>query len=61
MINRWVYNGELDDPFGEFFVTLNTSEDDSWGTKYKLEKEMIPSFIPTDVAEKVSFELTRSS
>ncbi|KAI8900737.1 Spc98 family-domain-containing protein [Globomyces pollinis-pini] len=54
MLHRWIYEGELDDPFGEFFVSINQTEDDNfWKSKYILTVEMIPSFISINLANKI--------
>nr|KAJ3421485.1 Gamma-tubulin complex component 3 [Polyrhizophydium stewartii] len=55
MLQRWIYEGELEDPFGEFFVTIDPSADDSnlWRSKYLLNYEMVPAFISKPLAKKV--------
>lgn len=55
MIQRWIFQGELDDPFGEFFVAVNPlSEDDNlWRSKYTIRSEMVPSFINKILAKKI--------
>ncbi|KAI9709213.1 MAG: hypothetical protein M1812_007736 [Candelaria pacifica] len=66
MLRRWIYDGELSDPFLEFFVSEQpVKEDDTrsdprkagatsvWEDKYKLNEEMIPSIITPDFAKKV--------
>ena len=64
MLRRWIYDGELIDPYQEFFVTepdpstrpeidprrVSTSV---WEDKYKLDDFMIPSIISPDFAKKV--------
>ena len=64
MLRQWIYDGELADPFGEFFV----SEQDThaaldregkggatsvWEDKYNLNERMIPSIITDEFAKKV--------
>lgn len=58
----WIYDGELSDPYTEFFVAepefrpntdprrLATSV---WEDKYKLDDDMVPSIITQDFAKKV--------
>lgn len=56
MIQRWIYEGELDDPFNEFFVVINTekSEDDNlWRNKYSLRGDMVPTYMPKALAKKI--------
>ena len=63
MLRQWIYDGELSDPYHEFFVTENASPDASedprraatsvWEEKYKLDEAMIPSIITKDFAHKV--------
>lgn len=67
MLRQWVYDGELSDPFGEFFVS-EQSEDEIieangnegkggatsvWEDKYKLSDKMVPTIITEDFAKKV--------
>lgn len=56
MLQRWVYEGELDDPYGEFFVACDpmVSEEELWQSKYSIRKDMIPSYISNELAQKVS-------
>ncbi len=66
MLRHWIYDGELSDPFLEFFVSEQpVKEDDTrsdprkagatsvWEDKYMLNEEMIPSIITADFAKKV--------
>ncbi|KAG8184816.1 hypothetical protein JTE90_004914 [Oedothorax gibbosus] len=55
MLSNWIYCGELEDAFGEFFVATNVGVPDSnlWQEKYSLNKTMIPSFITMDQARKI--------
>ncbi|CAI9635764.1 spindle pole body component alp6 [Alternaria burnsii] len=67
MLRQWVYDGELADPFGEFFVS-EQSEDDIleangnegkggatsvWEDKYRLNDKMVPTIVTNDFAKKV--------
>ena len=47
MIKQWMIEGDINDPFGEFFVEINplTTDDKLWTEKYKLNYIMIPSFL----------------
>ena len=67
MLRHWIYDGELSDPYHEFFVseqdpnTINASPDGKsrggassvWEDKYKLDEDMVPSIITQDFAQKV--------
>ncbi|XP_056443702.1 gamma-tubulin complex component 3 [Gadus macrocephalus] len=52
---RWIYDGELEDTYHEFFVASdpNVKTDRLWHDKYSLRKSMIPSFITMDQSHKV--------
>ncbi|RHZ90285.1 hypothetical protein Glove_1g17 [Diversispora epigaea] len=55
MLQRWIYEGELDDPFEEFFVSCdqNVQEEDLWRSKYSILKDMQPTFISELLAKKI--------
>ena len=55
IIERWIYEGELNDPFQEFFVAadLAIGVDRLWFDKYHLRHPMIPSFIKSEEAVKI--------
>jgi gamma-tubulin complex component 3 len=67
MLRHWIYDGELSDPYHEFFVSeqdpnaINDSLDGRsrggassvWEDKYKLNDDMVPSIITPDFAQKV--------
>ena len=55
MIYRWVFEGTLEDPFGEFFVAANAAVNvnELWHKKYTLREDMRPSFISRPLADKV--------
>lgn len=57
MIISWILEGELVDPYQEFFVASNEniSLERLWFDKYFIRKEMIPSFIDIELANKVNF------
>lgn len=64
ILRHWIYDGELLDPYLEFFVREQThGENDAnkaksggnsvWEDKYEIDKDMIPSIITQDFAQKV--------
>ncbi|KAK5133758.1 hypothetical protein LTR08_007408 [Meristemomyces frigidus] len=58
MLRAWIYDGELEDPYLEFFVYENTDYEDSgatsvWEHKYMLKESMMPSIITSDFANRV--------
>lgn len=64
MLRHWIYDGELEDPFQEFFVSENDDAralDDPrrggatsvWEDKYRLKESMIPSIVTPDFAKKI--------
>lgn len=59
MLRQWIYDGELSDPYLEFFVTESAEESNSrsasnvWENKYKLDTLLIPSIITDEFAKKV--------
>ncbi|CAJ1338902.1 unnamed protein product, partial [Effrenium voratum] len=55
MIRVWMTEGELQDPFGEFFVVADASVplEDLWNRMYSLELEMVPSFMTLELARKI--------
>ncbi|ATZ53476.1 Bcspc98 [Botrytis cinerea B05.10] len=67
MLRHWIYDGELSDPYHEFFVSeqdpnaIQEAQDGRsrggassvWEDKYKLNENMVPSIITQDFAQKV--------
>ncbi|PRP86999.1 gamma-tubulin complex component 3 [Planoprotostelium fungivorum] len=57
MIWIWISQGELRDPFGEFFVSsdreVQVDHERVWYDKYKIRKDMLPSFISLELAKKI--------
>ncbi|EMC92145.1 hypothetical protein BAUCODRAFT_41657, partial [Baudoinia panamericana UAMH 10762] len=58
MLRAWIYDGELEDPYQEFFVAKNGDYEDSgatsvWEHKYLIKDSMIPSIITPDFANRV--------
>jgi hypothetical protein len=55
MIKQWMIEGEMNDPFREFFVEMDplVGDDKLWTEKYKLNYIMIPSFLSNSLAHKI--------
>ncbi|KAH6621952.1 Spc98 family-domain-containing protein [Boeremia exigua] len=66
MLRQWVYDGELSDPFGEFFVSEQNEDEmmdmhdqgkggatSVWEDKYKLNSKMVPTIVADDFARRV--------
>ncbi|XP_053594050.1 gamma-tubulin complex component 3 homolog [Microplitis demolitor] len=55
MLIRWINDGELDDPFQEFFIEARTDVmgDRMWHEKYHVRDNMLPTFIPKSQAKKI--------
>ncbi|KAG0282394.1 Gamma-tubulin complex component 3 [Linnemannia gamsii] len=55
MLQRWIYEGELEDPRTEFFIAFNpeVEEVDMWQSKYFIREEMLPAFIGMPLAKKI--------
>ncbi|KAK4503774.1 hypothetical protein PRZ48_004689 [Zasmidium cellare] len=58
MLRAWIYDGELEDPYQEFFVFENQDHEDSgatsvWEHKYRFKEAMIPSIMTQDFANRV--------
>ena len=67
MLRQWIYDGELSDPYHEFFVSEKTTLDpvekdldprramatSVWEDKYELDESMVPTIITEDFARKV--------
>ena len=53
MLEKWIYDGELDDPYLEFFISKNNSDHniDAWNS-HSFLSDKVPSFITMDVAKK---------
>ncbi|CAG8543918.1 14495_t:CDS:10 [Acaulospora morrowiae] len=60
MLQRWIYEGELEDPFEEFFVACNPDvEEDLWQSKYYIRSDMRPAFI-SELLDKKIFSIGKS-
>ena len=55
MIRRWLFEGVLEDPHGEFFIAehAGVSKSDMWRGKYSLRESMLPSFLSIAFAKKI--------
>ena len=62
MMRQWIYDGELSDPYHEFFVAEPENHPSAdprriatsvWEDKYKLNDDMVPTIITQDFAKKV--------
>ncbi|KAI9738322.1 MAG: Microtubule-nucleating Tub4p (gamma-tubulin) complex component [Cirrosporium novae-zelandiae] len=63
MLRQWIYDGELSDPYHEFFVTESSGVEvpadprrlasSVWETKYRIDESLIPSIITPSFAQKV--------
>ncbi|CAH0492198.1 unnamed protein product [Peronospora farinosa] len=55
MIKRWVFEGELEDVHGEFFVVADptVSDDQFWAKKYTVNSKMLPTFISIELAKRI--------
>ena len=67
MLRQWIYDGELSDPYHEFFVIEQDAQVNGevtadprrvaalsvWQDKYKLDDDMVPSIITQEFAKKV--------
>ena len=55
MISRWVFEGELVDPHGEFFVAVaeGVADEELWSRKYRLNRLMLPRFVGVPLANQI--------
>ncbi|KAF2841892.1 hypothetical protein M501DRAFT_988171 [Patellaria atrata CBS 101060] len=68
MLRQWIYDGELSDPYQEFFVLEHHERNDDeitngenrkggatsvWDEKYTLNKRMVPSIVTEEFSNKV--------
>ncbi|KZZ96435.1 Gamma tubulin complex protein 3 [Ascosphaera apis ARSEF 7405] len=62
MLTQWIYDGELSDPYREFFVVQPEHRPTAdprriatsvWDDKYKMDDEMVPSIMSQEFARKV--------
>ena len=53
---RWLLDGTLEDPYGEFFVASDPAVADEarlWFDKYSIRKSMIPKFLSLSWVKKI--------
>lgn len=55
MLLRWITDGELDDPYNEFFIEscAEVAGERMWHEKYQVRDSMVPSFINRAQARKI--------
>ncbi|XP_066585040.1 gamma-tubulin complex component 3-like [Prorops nasuta] len=55
MLMRWIADGELEDPYKEFFIEAcaDVAGDRMWHEKYQVRNSMVPSFISKIQAKKI--------
>lgn len=62
ILRHWIYDGELSDPYQEFFVREQKGQSEAaklkgagnvWEDKYEVAEDMIPSIMTPDFAQKV--------
>ncbi|XP_022918951.1 gamma-tubulin complex component 3 [Onthophagus taurus] len=55
MLSKWLLDGEINDPCGEFFIEARnvSNAERLWYDKYYVRQSMIPSFITVDQANKI--------
>lgn len=66
-VEKWIYNGVIDDPFDEFFIRINEAvspetlgtdyETQFWDNRFDLVRERLPqsSFLPKSAIDKIMF------
>ena len=47
MLSKWLLEGEIDDPYAEFFIEIlpEVGPDRLWSDKYRVRESMLPNFI----------------
>ncbi|PVU93231.1 hypothetical protein BB561_003391 [Smittium simulii] len=56
ILMRWITEGELEDPYREFFVVddeENTEQDGLWSSRYNIDVSKIPIYICSDLTRKI--------
>ena len=58
MLEKWIYKGEIEDPFDEFMVTEKSDKEKvDWELKFELRTKYVPSFLRHD--DKLIFNAGR--
>ncbi|XP_049817252.1 gamma-tubulin complex component 3 homolog [Aethina tumida] len=52
ILKKWLLDGELYDPYEEFFIGFNIDSDNFWN-KYFIRKTMVPRFISKKLSKKI--------
>lgn len=57
MIALWIQEGEINDPYSEFFIIKDdlVDEQNFWNLKFALQAELVPNFFSKDLVEKIFF------
>jgi gamma-tubulin complex component 3 len=53
---RWMLDGVIDDPHGEFWITCDAGSlgvGRAWDERFRMRAEMVPAFVGREVAEKI--------
>ncbi|KAK2724835.1 hypothetical protein QYM36_001340 [Artemia franciscana] len=55
MITEWILSGSLDDPYNEFFISVDQKVPDQelWDSKYSIRQTMVPSFLSREDAQMI--------
>ncbi len=54
-VKKWIYHGELNDPYDEFFIkeNLKATPDNFWKQRYFLDYSLIPAFMDEALADDI--------
>lgn len=53
IVKKWIFCGEIEDIYEEFFVAKIPNMDDIWHSKYIIRSTMIPQFISLSMANRI--------
>jgi gamma-tubulin complex component 3 len=59
MIRKWVFEGQIEDPHGEFFIVKKAAQSpgqgqgDHWRSGYIIEGSRLPQFLSQQLASKI--------